>query len=299
MSYKHLAGRLVETQRSMLGQPAIEIAQSIDGLTVTDDGNVTSVDGDERETIDEMVERYSDVLGGPARGRLQTAAAEFEDELDLPPSLGGPDHLPGAGDGDNSSESAEAGEDDNSGGSAEAGESDADEESSEPPGTPITVRSPRGPDPSGREETAELTAEATVEIRRSMREVVTGTTSGALGERSGRPDAGASLGEPVIVNYTTPGNTTREDYASGDLTSVFLLIEDEDNWQSPISVQDAVLDAVAEATDLRRDDLGDVADYVDPDCVLSVLGSDGAVPLSFGVEGLTVTLHPGGMLQLH
>jgi hypothetical protein len=275
MSYKHLAGRLVETQRSMLGQPAIEIAQSIDGLTVTDDGNVTSVDGDGRETIDELVERYSDVLGGPARERLRTAATEFEGELDLPSSLGGP------------------------GVSAEGGESDEDEEPSEPPGTPIKVRSPRGPDPGGQKATAELTAEATVEIRRSMRGVVTGTTSGPLRERNGSSDAGASLGEPVIVNYTTPGNTTREDYASGDVTSVFLLIEDEDDWQSPITVQDAVLDAVAEATDLRRDDLGDVADYVDPDCVLSVLGSDGAVPISFEVEGLTVTLHPGGMLQLH
>lgn len=275
MSYKHLAGRLVETQRSMLGQPAIEIAQSIDGITVTDDGNVTSVEGDERETIDELVEQYTDVLGGPARGRLQTAAAEFEDELDLPPSLGGPED------------------------SADTGDGGEDEESSEPPGTPITVRSPRGPDPGGREETAQLTAEATVEIRRSIREAVTGTTSGALRERNGSSDAGASLGEPVIVNYTTPRNSAREDYASGDLASVFLLIEDEDGWQSPITVQDAVLDAVVEATDLRRDHLGDVADYVDPDCVLSVLGSDGAVPISFEVEGLTVTLHPGGMLQLH
>lgn len=286
MSYKHLAGRLVETQRSMLGQPAIEIAQSIDGLTVTDDGNVTSVGGDKRATIDELVERYSDVLGGPARARLRTAAVEFDEELDLPSSLGGPDSPEEADDPGESGDSEEPDEGDGKhGGSAE------------PRGTPIEVHSPRDSDHSDRGETAELTADATVGTRGSMREVVTATALGAPGGAT--PDAGATLGEPVIVNYTTPGNVAREDYTDGDLTSVFLLIEDEGDWRSPITVEDAILDAVVEATDLRRDDLGDVADYVDPACVLSVLGSDGAVPISFGVEGLTVTLHPGGMLQLH
>lgn len=280
MSYKHLAGRLVETQRSMLGQPAIEIAQSVDGLTVTDDGNVTSIGGDERVTIDELVERYGEVLGGPARARLQTAAGEFEEELDLPPSLGGPDQP---------EEADETGDSD---------ESDSgDEGPDEPPGTPIEVRSPRESEHTGGGEPVELTAEATIGTRGSMREVVTATALGVTRRRDA--DGGATLREPTIVNYTTPKTIVREDETGGNLASIFLLIEDEDGWQSPITVEDAVLDAVVEATDLRRDELGDLVDYVDPECVLSVLGSEGAVPISFGVEGLTVTLHPGGMLQLH
>ena len=88
MSYNHLAGRLIEIQRSMLGQPAITIAQSIEGISVSDDGNVEHIEGDGREIIGLLFERYTQMLGDPAENRLRTAAAEFE-ELDLPPALGG------------------------------------------------------------------------------------------------------------------------------------------------------------------------------------------------------------------
>ena len=93
MSYKHLAGRLIETQRSMLGEPAIEIARSTEGITVTDDGNVTAVDGDGRVVVDALARRYTDMLGGAAEDRLLAAAREFEAELALPPSLGGPEEF--------------------------------------------------------------------------------------------------------------------------------------------------------------------------------------------------------------
>jgi hypothetical protein len=89
MSYKHLAGRLIETQRSMLGEPAIEIARSTEGITVTDDGTVTGVEGDGRAVVDELARRYTDMLGSAAEMRLLAAAREFEDELSLPASLGG------------------------------------------------------------------------------------------------------------------------------------------------------------------------------------------------------------------
>jgi len=89
MSYKHLAGRLIETQRSMLGEPAIEIARSTEGITVTDDGTVTGVEGEGRAVVDELARRYTDMLGDAAEMRLLAAAREFEGELALPPSLGG------------------------------------------------------------------------------------------------------------------------------------------------------------------------------------------------------------------
>src|SRR6056297_2799373 len=88
MSYNHLAGRLIEIQRSMLGQPAITIAQSIEGLSVSSDGNVENIEGDGREIVGTLFEQYTQMLGDPAENRLRTAAAEFE-ELDLPPALGG------------------------------------------------------------------------------------------------------------------------------------------------------------------------------------------------------------------
>src|SRR6056297_3005137 len=88
MSYNHLAGRLIEIQRSMLGQPAITIAQSIEGLSVSSDGNVENIEGDGREIVGALFEQYTQMLGDPAENRLRTAAAEFE-ELDLPSTLDG------------------------------------------------------------------------------------------------------------------------------------------------------------------------------------------------------------------
>ncbi|MFC6975493.1 HalOD1 output domain-containing protein [Halomicroarcula sp. GCM10025709] len=94
MSYEHLVGRLVETQRSLLGQRAIDIAQSIEGLTVTDDGTVASMTGDRRAVVERLVDSYVSVLGAPAEQRLRSAATEFEAEVVLPENLGGPTEAP-------------------------------------------------------------------------------------------------------------------------------------------------------------------------------------------------------------
>lgn len=90
MSYEHLAGRLIETQRSLLGQRAIEIAQSVEGLSVNNDGTVVDVTDDDREVIGALVDTYVAEIGQPAMSRLQSASAEFEDEVVLPENLDGP-----------------------------------------------------------------------------------------------------------------------------------------------------------------------------------------------------------------
>jgi len=91
MTYKHLTGRLIETQRSMIGDPAIRIARSIEGITVTDEGAVTAVDGDGYAVVAELAARYTDILGNAAQGRLVAAAEEFDGDVVLPPELGGPE----------------------------------------------------------------------------------------------------------------------------------------------------------------------------------------------------------------
>jgi hypothetical protein len=91
MSYKYLAGRLIETQRSMIGEPAIRIARAVEGIDVTDDGAVRAIDGDGYEAVAELSDRYTDILGNAAADRLRAAADEFEADLLLPPALGGPE----------------------------------------------------------------------------------------------------------------------------------------------------------------------------------------------------------------
>lgn len=88
-SYERLAERLVETQRTVIGKRAVDIARSVEGLSVTDDGAVEDVADDDRTVLDELVRAYTDVMGESARTRLTDVASEYDD-LTLPETLGGP-----------------------------------------------------------------------------------------------------------------------------------------------------------------------------------------------------------------
>ncbi|MFD1586134.1 hypothetical protein ACFR9U_04005 [Halorientalis brevis] len=88
-SYERLAERLIETQRTMLGKRAVDIARSVEGIEVTDDGQVANVVDDDRATVGALVDSYVDVMGVTAQSRLTEVAQEYED-LVLPANLGGP-----------------------------------------------------------------------------------------------------------------------------------------------------------------------------------------------------------------
>ena len=95
MSYERLADELIETQRSMLGQRAINVAQSVPGL-LFDDGAVIEVDGGEdhdRTVIGTLVDEYVSIMGQSAHNRLDGVADEYADDLVLPENLGGPADL--------------------------------------------------------------------------------------------------------------------------------------------------------------------------------------------------------------
>ncbi len=88
-SYERLAERLIETQRTMLGKRAVDIARSVEGIDVTDDGQVANVADDDRAIVGALVESYVDVMGVTAQSRLTEVAREYDD-LILPANLGGP-----------------------------------------------------------------------------------------------------------------------------------------------------------------------------------------------------------------
>jgi hypothetical protein len=73
----------------MIGKRAVDIARSVDGLSVTDDGAVADVADDDRTVLDALVRSYVDVMGDSARTRLTDVASEYDD-LTLPETLGGP-----------------------------------------------------------------------------------------------------------------------------------------------------------------------------------------------------------------
>ena len=262
MSYKHLAGRLIETQRSMLGKSAVKIARSVEGVSVEDDGSVTAVTGEGRAVTEALSRRYIEVLGSAAEDRLMGAAREFEDDLVLPPSLGGPDTAA-----DRPAREPAAGGDSTAAGDAASAMSDG--------GTAV-VQSPGGPDEptdiGGMDDPPEQTRAENV-----LQEV-------------------ASIPEPVKVEYTVASSIPED---GTDLGSVYLMPRGDDDWQTPVSVADATADALSTATDLDSDGIDAFVDAIDPERLLATLNDENGETVSFDLESVTVTFHRTGSLAVH
>lgn len=259
MSYKHLAGRLIETQRSMLGKSAVKIARSVEGVSVEDDGSVTAVTGEGRAVVEALSRRYIEVLGSAAEDRLVAAAGEFEEDLVLPPSLGGPDTAD-----DRPAREPAAGGDSTAAGDAASAMSD---------GGTVAVQSPGEPtDFGGMNAPPEQTRAG-----KGLREV-------------------ASIPEPVKVEYTVASSIPE---AGTDLGSVYLMPRGDDDWQTPVSVADATADALSTATDLGSDGIDAFVDAIDPDRLLATLNGENGETVSFDLESVTVTFHRTGSLAVH
>jgi hypothetical protein len=267
MSYAHLAGRLIEIQRSMLGESAIKIARSTEGITVTDGGTVKAVEGDKRAVVGELAQEYTAILGEAAEQRLLAAASEFDDEIVLPAALGGPEtraanNRDPAADGRATVNSADAG-----------GPSDAVSDG----GTAAVEAAPE-PGPSTTGYTGEGDASAEVQ--------------------SSDDDGPVSVADPVTVEYTVASSVATLDPGT-DPDDIYLMPANDRGWQAPVTVADAFVDAVAEATGLDEAALDAVGEYVDVERLLATLNDESGETVSFGVKGFTVTFHRSGSVAVH
>ena len=78
---------------------------------------------------------------------------------------------------------------------------------------------------------------------------------------------------------------------------VYIMREtDEDEWLSPRPARAAIVDAVASATDLDRDDLDDVDAYLDLAALERAI--EAGEPFQFSVEGHGVTVDPDGEISV-
>jgi len=289
MTYEHLTGRLVETQRSMLGGSAIDIARSVDGVTVTDDGNVTGIEGDGREVVDRLARRYIDVLGDPAKQRLTAAAREFEDELVLPPVLGGPEEI---------EEVTHPGPRANHGPAAASTASGAVSD-----GGTVTLHSPTPSangefsstvEPTGGETSVEPPDSGIAESDDSVGEVETHAD-----EQTSEATAEGAQSGPTIVRYTVSTDLESRNRETAALESVYLLPTGESGWQVPVSVADAVVEAVTEATDLDDEQRYRLVESIDTARLLATLAGDNGETVSFHEADVTVTFHRTGSLAVH
>lgn len=87
MTYVNLVEDLVASQREILGDGAVNIAQRVGGIQVSDDGTVQGIDSDGVEVVDDLVSEYVDNLGDAATVTLRSVANEYDNELELPSSL--------------------------------------------------------------------------------------------------------------------------------------------------------------------------------------------------------------------
>jgi len=294
MSYEHLTGRLVETQRSMLGGSAIDIARSVDGVTVTDDGNVTGLDGDGREAVDRLVRKYVDVLGDPAKQRLTAAAREFEDELVLPPTLGGPEEPDQSPNGEPRADYGPAAAPSTSGAVSDGGT--------------VTLHSPTPSADGEFSSTVEPTGEGVTGDESTPGAETDGDA--ATGEHTDPSDGHAdddadetvdtdSASGPTIVRYSVATDLAAEGRATVGLESVYLLPTEGSGWQAPVSVADAVVEAVAEATDLDDGQRYRLVESIDADRLFATLAGENGETVSFHEADVTVTFHRSGSLAIH
>lgn len=320
MSYEHLAERLIAAQQTMLGKRAIDIAASVEGLTVEDDGSVTAVADDDREVIAALVAEYTTIMGDSAASRLESTAAEFEDDLVLPENLGGPETLPEDADtepapasevhdetaetaGDRTVESADEAAADQS--SDRAGDSPADQpvrKATNPP-TVDDITEPDETEQSSSAPKASPSGGSVVESHDSVTELWTSdeeaTSQSATAETAdaGTADAESEAQAEGAATTDSTGAESSEsptDPAEMDIDSVYVTRTDENGWETPVPVGKAVADAVTDATDVPATEIDDLAAYVDTDRVVNLLETDRSIPVSFRVEGHSVTLHPDG-----
>jgi hypothetical protein len=71
----------------------------------------------------------------------------------------------------------------------------------------------------------------------------------------------------------------------------------DEEWVTPTPARTAIADAVAEATDLEGEDIGDVEEYVDLPALRAVLDGD-EEELTFTIEGHEVTVTGAGDIHV-
>lgn len=80
--------------------------------------------------------------------------------------------------------------------------------------------------------------------------------------------------------------------------TVYIMRETEDEWVQPTPAHVAIYEALAGATDLEREDLGGLEEYVDAAELRRVLDGDGDDELRVRIEGHHVTVRANGDIHV-
>lgn len=86
--YETLIEAAVDRERDIVGHRAIDLARSVEGLSVDDDGAVRSVDRDGKAVLGELIDAYVAASGDVAAFLIARRIENLpHDDLDLPENL--------------------------------------------------------------------------------------------------------------------------------------------------------------------------------------------------------------------
>lgn len=78
--YKNLINDILAKQAVILGQDIVILkARNVAGLTITDDGKVTSIEGDPQEVLQKLVEEYIALSGQIVKNILNPVFQKYPD----------------------------------------------------------------------------------------------------------------------------------------------------------------------------------------------------------------------------
>lgn len=84
MSYEDLVDDIIDNQKNVMGEAAVDVAEDTPGIRLNGE-TVESVD--RKESVAMLVDNYEDQLGQAALSSLRIAASDYAGDLDLPEKL--------------------------------------------------------------------------------------------------------------------------------------------------------------------------------------------------------------------
>lgn len=89
-AHDKIAEKIIEGQEEIIGPLAVEQAQKVPGLSVDWDKHEVTIQGDQKEVIDRLVQRYSRIFGPASIEVCRNAARQLATQVpaaDLPKTL--------------------------------------------------------------------------------------------------------------------------------------------------------------------------------------------------------------------
>ncbi len=88
--YEEITQTILSEKRETFGNLAIKVAKSVDGLQVSEQGNLQAISGNPKTVLNKLLDRFEEIAGKPSSTGARLAIAKIKakyPKLDLPRRL--------------------------------------------------------------------------------------------------------------------------------------------------------------------------------------------------------------------